>query len=79
MPQKITYKEAGVDVKLADDVLSSLGDTMRATFRSEVMGKMGGFAALFRPGWSNYQDPVSGISHRRSWNQTENRFLNRNA
>jgi phosphoribosylformylglycinamidine cyclo-ligase len=58
MPKKITYKEAGVDVDLADEVLSSLGETMRSTFRQEVMGRMGGFAGLFRPRWSNYQDPV---------------------
>lgn len=58
MDERITYKDAGVDVELADRVISSLGDRIRATFRPEVIGKMGGFAALFRPEWRRYQDPV---------------------
>jgi phosphoribosylformylglycinamidine cyclo-ligase len=58
MAEKITYKDAGVDVELADNVIGSLADRIRSTFRPEVMGKMGGFAALFRPEWRKYQDPV---------------------
>lgn len=58
MDEKITYKDAGVDVELADKVIGSLTDRIRATFRPEVMGKMGGFAAMFRPEWRKYEDPV---------------------
>ena len=58
MTEKITYKDAGVDVELADRVIGSVADRMKATFRPEVIGKMGGFAAMFRPQWSRYQDPV---------------------
>jgi phosphoribosylformylglycinamidine cyclo-ligase len=58
MAEKITYKDAGVDVELADKVIGSLTDRIRATFRPEVMGKMGGFAAMFRPEWRKYEDPV---------------------
>ncbi len=58
MAKKITYKDAGVDVELAGRVIDSLGDRIRSTFRPEVMGKMGGFAALFHPEWSRYGDPV---------------------
>lgn len=58
MSDKITYKDAGVDVELADKVIGSLADRLKATFRPEVMGPMGGFGAMFRPAWSRYQDPV---------------------
>lgn len=58
MTEKITYKDAGVDVELADRVIGSLSDRIKSTFRPEVMGKLGGFAAMFRPEWRRYQDPV---------------------
>lgn len=58
MTEKITYKDAGVDVELADRVIGSLADKIKSTFRPEVIGKMGGFAAMFRPEWSRYRDPV---------------------
>lgn len=58
MAEKITYKDAGVDVELADSVIGSLADRIRSTFRPEVLGKMGGFAAMFRPEWRKFQDPV---------------------
>ena len=49
MNGKITYKDAGVDVEMADRVIASLADRIKATFRPEVIGKMGGFAAAFQP------------------------------
>lgn len=58
MSDKITYKDAGVDVEFADKIIGSLSDRIKATFRPEVMGKMGGFAAMFRPEWAKYRDPV---------------------
>ncbi|MBI5250494.1 MAG: phosphoribosylformylglycinamidine cyclo-ligase [Desulfomonile tiedjei] len=58
MSEKITYKDAGVDVELADKIIGSLSDRIKSTFRPEVMGKMGGFAAMFRPQWTKYKDPV---------------------
>jgi phosphoribosylformylglycinamidine cyclo-ligase len=58
MIEKITYKDAGVDVELADRVIGSVADRIKATFRPEVMGKFGGFAAMFRPDWSGYRNPV---------------------
>jgi phosphoribosylformylglycinamidine cyclo-ligase len=58
MSDKITYKDAGVDVELADKIIGSLSDRIKSTFRPEVMGKMGGFAAMFRPEWAKYRDPV---------------------
>jgi phosphoribosylformylglycinamidine cyclo-ligase len=58
MSEKITYKDAGVDVEMADTVIGSLSDRIRATFRPEVVGRMGGFAALFRPQWIRHEDPI---------------------
>ena len=58
MSEKITYKDAGVDVALADKAIGSLAGRLKATFRPEVMGPMGGFGAMFRPTWSRYRDPV---------------------
>ncbi|MEI7448800.1 MAG: phosphoribosylformylglycinamidine cyclo-ligase [Desulfomonile sp.] len=58
MSKKITYKDAGVDSELAERVISSLAGSIRTTFRTEVVGKMGGFAAMFRPRWNRYHDPV---------------------
>ncbi|MEI8182861.1 MAG: phosphoribosylformylglycinamidine cyclo-ligase [Desulfomonile sp.] len=58
MTGKITYKDAGVDIELADKVIGSLADRIRSTFRPEVIGKMGGFSALFGPRWNHYRDPV---------------------
>jgi phosphoribosylformylglycinamidine cyclo-ligase len=58
MSEKITYKDAGVDVELADQVIGSLADRIKSTFRPEVIGKIGGFAAMFRPKWHGYRDPV---------------------
>ena len=58
MTEKITYKDAGVDVELADQIIGSLADRMRSTFRPEVLGRMGGFAAIFQPKWKDHEDPV---------------------
>jgi phosphoribosylformylglycinamidine cyclo-ligase len=58
MTEKITYKDAGVDVELADKIIGSLADRIRSTFRPEVMGPMGGFAAMFKPEWKHHPDPV---------------------
>ncbi len=58
MSEKITYKDAGVDVELAEEVIGSLADRLKATFRPGVMGPMGGFGAMFRPMWARYKDPV---------------------
>ncbi len=58
MTERITYKDAGVDVELADRVIQSSADRIRSTFRPEVLGKMGGFAAMFKPQLSGMSEPV---------------------
>ena len=58
MTERITYKDAGVDVELADRMIGSLTDRIKRTFRPEVLGKFGGFAALVRPDWHRYESPL---------------------
>jgi phosphoribosylformylglycinamidine cyclo-ligase len=58
MVDRITYKDAGVDVELADRVIGSLSERIKATFRPEVVGSLGGFAAMFRPRMGGYSDPL---------------------
>lgn len=58
LDKPFTYKDAGVDIELADRVIGSLKERIKRTFRPEVIGRFGGFAALFRPEWRRYQDPV---------------------
>ena len=58
MTEKFTYKDAGVDIELADRVIGSLSERIKATFRPDVIGGMGGFAAMVNPDWSRYENPV---------------------
>ena len=58
MSYKITYKDAGVDVDLAEKSLQSVGNRIRSTFTPGVIGNLGGFAATFRPEWRKFVDPV---------------------
>ncbi|MGC8658695.1 MAG: phosphoribosylformylglycinamidine cyclo-ligase [Desulfomonilaceae bacterium] len=58
MTRKITYRDAGVDVDLADRALASVTGKIQSTFTPGVLGNLGGFAAMFRPDWKKYKDPV---------------------
>lgn len=58
MTERFTYKDAGVDIELADRVIGSLAARIKRTFRPEVIGRFGGFAAMFRPNWRQCHDPV---------------------
>ena len=60
----LTYKEAGVDIRAADEIAKRIGGMARATYGPEVMGNMGGFAGLFSIGGEvrmfrgQFSDPV---------------------
>ncbi len=59
MTEKITYKDAGVDVELADQIIGSLADRMRSTFRPEVYGADGRICRhVSSPNGKIYEDPV---------------------
>jgi phosphoribosylformylglycinamidine cyclo-ligase len=58
MSERITYKDAGVDIHKADRTIGAITKDVRSTFRPEVIDKFGGFAAMFRPKLSGLADPV---------------------
>ena len=60
---QLTYKSAGLDLKLYDQAMARLPALMQRTHTPRVMDLPGGFAGLFRLGKSrkferNYDDPV---------------------
>jgi phosphoribosylformylglycinamidine cyclo-ligase len=61
--EQLTYKDAGLDLKLYDKAMSRLPALMKQTHTPRVIDLPGGFAGLFRLGKSrkferNYDDPV---------------------
>jgi phosphoribosylformylglycinamidine cyclo-ligase len=61
--EHLTYKDAGLDLKLYDQAMARLPALMQQTHTPRVMDLPGGFAGLFRLGKSrkfkrNYDDPV---------------------
>jgi len=64
MKDKLTYKDAGVDIHAGDEIAEDIGKLARTTYGPEVMGGIGGFAGLFSLGGEvnlfrgRYKDPV---------------------
>ena len=52
-----TYKDAGVDIDAADQLVSAIGPLVAATHRPEVVGGIGGFAGLCALP-SGYREPL---------------------
>ncbi len=52
------YKEAGVDIDAAADLVEQIKPAIRNTMRSGVMSGLGGFGALFDPKAAGYDDPI---------------------
>src|SRR4249919_2698751 len=57
MKQK-AYARAGVDIDLGNKVKATLPQLLRATHRTEVLGKVGGFGGLFALDTRKYKEPV---------------------
>ena len=53
----ITYADAGVDIDAGNKAVELMKDSVRATYRPEVIGDLGGFGGLFALG-NKYKDPV---------------------
>jgi phosphoribosylformylglycinamidine cyclo-ligase len=51
------YREAGVDVEAGRAFVDRIRDSVKRTFRSEVLGGLGGFSGLFQLP-SGYKEPV---------------------
>ncbi|MDH3717539.1 MAG: phosphoribosylformylglycinamidine cyclo-ligase [Planctomycetota bacterium] len=62
--EKVTYKDAGVDLDVYRQSMSRLSSLLHRTYTPRVMGRDGGFAGLFQLDFSNqlfarrYRDPV---------------------
>lgn len=52
------YKQAGVDIDTAADLVESIKPAVSKTKRSGVVGGLGGFGALFDPKAAGYDDPI---------------------
>ena len=52
------YKNAGVDIDLATDLLKKVKTKLAATRRPEMLAPIGGFGGLFQLDLSKYKQPV---------------------
>lgn len=57
-----TYAEAGVDIDAGDRAVELIKPKVRATYRPEVVGDIGGFAGLFQLDTSKYRKPLLASS-----------------
>lgn len=58
MAEKLTYKDAGVNIDAGNYSVKLIKDSVRATYRPEVLGDLGGFGGLFALNSGKYKEPV---------------------
>ena len=60
MKKKITYKDAGVDIAKADDVISMSKNKIQETFNKNVLSSIGGFGSMYslKDMLKEFRDPV---------------------
>ena len=60
MNKKITYKDAGVDIKKADEAIEMSKKEINSTFSKDVLSSIGGFGSMYslKNVFNNFQDPV---------------------
>ena len=58
MAKQLTYKDAGVNIDAGNYSVKLIKDSVRATYRPEVLGDLGGFGGLFALNSGKYQEPV---------------------
>ena len=58
MLDKLTYKDAGVDIDQGNLFVQKIKPLIKSTFRKEVMSPIGGFGALFHLDMGKHSDPV---------------------
>lgn len=56
--QRVTYKEAGVDIEAGNSFVRMIKPLVKSTFRPEVMTEIGGFGGLFSLNTAKYKNPV---------------------
>jgi len=55
---QLTYREAGVDIDAGNKAVDLMKKHVRATYRPEVLGDIGGFGGLFALNTGKYREPV---------------------
>lgn len=58
MSEGLTYREAGVDIDAGNRAVDMMKRHVRATYRPEVLGDIGGFGGLFALNLTKYKQPV---------------------
>jgi phosphoribosylformylglycinamidine cyclo-ligase len=58
LKKPIDYRAAGVDIEAGDRLVERIGPAVRSTYRSEVIGDIGGFGGFFALAAGKYRDPV---------------------
>lgn len=56
--QRITYKDAGVDIAAGNSFVNMIKPLVKSTYRPEVMAEIGGFGGLFSLNTAKYKNPV---------------------
>ena len=55
---QLTYREAGVDIDAGNKAVDLMKEHVRATYRPEVLGDIGGFGGLFALNTGKYKEPI---------------------
>jgi len=58
MDDTITYREAGVDIDKAEAFIEKIRPLVKSTYRTGVLGEIGGYGGLFHLNVQQYRDPV---------------------
>lgn len=58
MGEGLTYRQAGVDIDAGNRAVDLMKKHVRATYRPEVLGDIGGFGGLFALNAAKYKEPV---------------------
>lgn len=56
--RQLTYADAGVDIDAGNKAVELMKESVRSTYRPEVMGDLGGFGGLFALNAGKYKEPV---------------------
>lgn len=56
--KEMTYADAGVDIDAGNKAVELMKESVRATYRKEVMGDLGGFGGLFALDCKKYKEPI---------------------
>ncbi|MCX7943554.1 MAG: phosphoribosylformylglycinamidine cyclo-ligase [Deltaproteobacteria bacterium] len=54
----ITYKKAGVDIEVGDKFIDIISKYVKKTYTKDVIGGLGGFAALFKAEFKKMKEPL---------------------